>query len=81
MGKIFKIIIIAVIVYTATCLWTRFFDPSINCSPLNLITTLIQQILCMSIKLVTFILDWGLQLIAGLFGVTLNVSAPNIPCP
>lgn len=80
-AQLIKFIVIAIICYTGVCLWTRIFDPSINCSPLNFIISTTQAVICMSIKLIIFLLQSAISFIAALFGVTLNLTVPNIPCP
>jgi len=81
MGAIFKFVLLAIIVFAGVCMWTKFLDPTTNCNPFTFIINLVQMIICLSIKILLYLIYFSIQLIVSLFGVTLTVSPPNIPCP
>lgn len=79
-SQIIKLVVIAIICYTAICLWNRIFDPSANCDPLTFITSLISQVLCILVNLLIYIITFVFQLLAALFGVTLTLTPPSLNC-
>lgn len=80
MATLIKFIIIAMIALVALCLWNQIIMGSPACDPVTIISTLISDLLCTITKILIYITEAVIQVVASLIGYSGTLPTPSIPC-